>query len=303
MKRPLQTKLWLAFASLALLLLVGAGVSLESVKAQQALLDAGIHPSLRVLNLAEQLRETVSDTQRLSFQAGIEHREDLLYEAGAAAANFFAVHEALATAIREPAGTLTEQGRLLSYHERIAGSFRRIMASTLSVLAEAVERGEMQEAWMAQVRLASKTLSDELDAFVDIARTSLDAEIALARTRLARMTQILWLGIVIASLSLVVFLLILLRQLQRPMQRIAGFVDRACADPLGTAERHVASHDDEIGALGNGINLLLDRLQQFAVSRDFFDGVFENAGAVGIDARRDNANRIDDRRAIVVVRQ
>ena len=297
MKHPLQTKLWLAFVSLALLVLVGAGVSLQSVKAQQALLGRGIHPSLHVLNLAEQLRESVSDTQRLSFQAGIERREDLLYQAGATAANFFAVHEALAAAMRELPGDSPNHNALLSYHEHIAGSFRRIMASSLSLLAEALERGEMQEAWMAQLRLASQNLSAELDSFVAIAHADLDEQIALGSQRLERMTQILWLSIAVAAFGLVAFLLFMLRQVSRPMRGITGFVDRACADPLGTAERHVASRDDEIGALGGGINHLLDRLQQLAVSRDFFDRVFESAHVALLVLDGENIVRRENRTA------
>jgi diguanylate cyclase (GGDEF)-like protein/PAS domain S-box-containing protein len=274
--RSLRNGLWAFFSALCLFIAGSAMLNLYNLRTDQALLERGLAPKLVAQQQAEQLRQVVVDMMRLVYQASFEGNEELLYEAGAQATRFFDAHEALGRHLSTMPANELNYTQTLAHHGRIGSSFRHVSASALSLLADS-SQGSSDEAEIAHMRFSTAALTDELNRFVGILASDAADAVTTAQQRIntARQQQIA--SIAIAVLAMGGFFLFLYFRLVRPMRALSGFVQRAKDSPLDISERHLGKYHDEISELGNGINTLLDHLQEVGVSRNFVDRVFDTA--------------------------
>ena len=275
MVMPLRTRLWAFFAALCLFIAGNALLSLANLRTEQRLIEQSLIPKLAAEQQAEQLRQIVVDLMRVVYQASFEGDQELLYEAGARAAAFFDAHEALGKLLRSLPDDEINYVQTIAHHGRIGTSFRHVTASALSLLADRKHSNAANDAELAHMRFSTAALTDELNRFVAILASDLEEATVVSqqRIRAARQQQVI--AIAIATLAMAAFFLFLSHRLVRPMRALSGFVLRARQSPLDIAERFTSTQRDEITELGQGINTLLDRLQEAGVSRDFVDRVFD----------------------------
>ncbi len=91
----LRNTLWALFTALCLFIAASAALNLRNLHRDEEMIEAYLAPTLAAQQQAERLRQTVVDLMRLVYQASIDNNDDLLFEAGAQAARFFTIHEAL----------------------------------------------------------------------------------------------------------------------------------------------------------------------------------------------------------------
>ncbi|MFC5300016.1 EAL domain-containing protein [Azospira restricta] len=275
--QSLRTRLWAFFSALCLFIAVGALLNLHNLRADQQFLEKSLIPNLLAEQRAEKLRQIVVDMMRMVYQASFERDEALLYEAGAQAAAFFDAHEALGMQLRALPADGPNYAQTLAHHGRIGNSFRHVTSSALSLLADSPRSGRATEADLANLRFSTAALTDELSRFVGILASDIDEVVAATQRRIAQARQQQLASIAVALLAMGAFFVFLSSRLVGPTRALFDFVMRAKHAPLDVAERYQGRHDDEIAALGTGINTLLDRLQEVGVSRDFVDRVFDTA--------------------------
>ncbi len=275
-RSPLNSQLWAFFGALCLLVVAGAALNIVGIEAERRFVERDINAYVHIEQQAERMRQSSSNMLRVAFQASLERNEELLYEAGARAAEFFDQHQLLGRQLSElPAGA-TSRAQMLAHHERLATSFRHVASATLAMLADTVSEGvEVPEASLSRVRLMTNALNDEMSRFVALAQADLDAMIDESRHRaeLNRLRQYVTIAIAVAALA--AFLIFLVFHIARPFARLAAFVRKAELAPLSISERYAATRRDEIGELGERVNELLDQLQRAGVSRDFVDRIFD----------------------------
>jgi diguanylate cyclase (GGDEF)-like protein/PAS domain S-box-containing protein len=268
--------LWALFSALCLFIAGSAALNLRNLHQDEHLIEVHLAPTLAAQQEAEQMRQTVLDMMRLVYQAGVDKNSEQLFEAGAQAARFFSIHESLGKLIAAGPADGLNQAQTLAHHGRIGHSFRYVASSALSLLADAGE-GEAGEAQLAHMRFATVAITDELNRFVALLNEDVAIAITSARQRITDTRRQQQASIVVALVAMGSFFLFLYLRIVRPTRQLGAFLARARVAPLDFGERHQPLHDDEIAALGGGINALLDQLQMTGVSRDFVDHVFDSA--------------------------
>ena len=278
MKRTakLRNTLWTLFTALCLFIAGSAVLNLRNLHLDEEMIEAHLAPTLAAQQQAERLRQTVVDMMRLVYQASIDDNEDLLFEAGAQAARFFTIHEALGEEIARAPAASVNHAQTLAHHGRISSSFRHVAGSALSLLAD-IGDGSADEAQLAHMRFSTAALTDELNRFVALLEEDVAQAMEGARQRIATTRQQQQASIAIALIAMGSFFLFLYFRLVRPTRGLAAFLNRARKSPLEISDRFRARNVDEIAALGDDINALLDQLQSTGVSRDFVDHVFDSA--------------------------
>ncbi|MFA7291973.1 MAG: EAL domain-containing protein [Rhodocyclaceae bacterium] len=293
--QSLRTRLWALFSALCLFIAGSALFNLYNLRADQQFLERGLMPNLAAEQRAERLHLTVVNLMQLVYQASVEPREELLYEAGAQAAAFFDVHEALGQQLRALPQDGPNYVQTLAHHGRIGSSFRHVTTSALSLLADSAQTGYRNESEIANLRFSTAALTDELSRFVGILASDIEEIVTSTQQRIVKARQQQLISIAVAILAMGAFFFFLSHRLVRPTRELFDFVMRAKAAPLHVVERYKSAHRDEISALGTGINTLLDSLQDAGVSRDFVDRVFDTAPLalliVGPDQRIRRSNR------------
>ncbi|MFO1345490.1 MAG: EAL domain-containing protein [Rhodocyclaceae bacterium] len=272
----LRNTLWALFTALCLFIAASAVLNLRNLHRDEEMIEAYLAPTLAAQQQAERLRQTVVDLMRLVYQASIDNNDDLLFEAGAQAARFFTIHEALGQEIARAPTDSVNHAQTLAHHGRISDSFRHVAGSALSLLAD-VGSGSADEAQLAHMRFSTAALTDELNRFVALLEEDVARAMTGARERIAATRQQQQASIVIALTAMGSFFLFLYFRLVRPTRRLAAFLSRARTNPLEIVDRFRADRADEIAALGSDINSLLDQLQATGVSRDFVGHIFDSA--------------------------
>ncbi len=294
--QSLRSRLWIFFGALCLFIAGNALINLYNLRAEEQFIERALVPTLAAEQRAEKLRQIVVDMMRLVYQASFERNEELLFEAGAQAAAFFDAHEALGAQLRALPPDAPNYVQTLAHHGRIGNSFRHVVASALSLLADHTRssNGSGNSGEMANLRFSTAALTDELSRFVGILASDIDEVVVSSRERITRARQQQLIALTVAIAAMAAFFAFLSTRLVGPMRRLSGFVMRAKRHPLQIAERHEEKHRDEISALGTAINTLLDRLQDAGVSRDFVDRVFDTAPLalliIGPDQRVQRSN-------------
>ena len=213
---------------------------------------------------------------RLVYQASIDNNDDLLFEAGAQAARFFTIHEALGRRLPEPRRTASIMHRRWPTTNASATASATLPALRFPLLAD-VGSGSADEAQLAHMRFDGRTdrrteplrcpAGGRCGTGDDGARERIRSDAAAAAGVDCHR----------AHGDGQLFPVPLFPRLVRPTRRLAAFLSRARTNPLEIVDRFRADRADEIAALGSDINPLLDQLQATGVSRDFVGHIFDSA--------------------------
>lgn len=262
----LRRRLYFWFALVAVIFVCGAAGNLWLLQDHRNGMVAVTDTEFKIQHHAQELRYIVTEMQRLALQAALEADEDQLMVASAQSNRFF--------------DHIEEIRRLLNYAEEdtsqlsaIEDSYRYVMTSVLTLIAEHIERIARRDSRLAGVHDAANRFAGDLDQFVASAQARSDREVRRLLDQLEWSITAHWLAIGFAGLMLIGALVFLDRTLTRPTGIMADSLERISHDPVHTRERLPTFHDDEIGKIGHVINTILDRLHETVVSRDYFDHV------------------------------
>ena len=265
-RMSLRSRLYLGFALVAAVFVAGAAVNLWLLHGHRDGLEQLARVEFEIQDHAQELRHIVTEMQRLALLAALEADEDQLIAASAQSNRFFDKAEALR-------GLLRESGSDTAQITAIEDSYRRVMTSVLTLIAEHIEGIAEKGDRLSGVHAAADRFIGELDRFVVETKAHSQGEVARLLDQLDHSIWAHWLAIGFAAFMAFGALVVLDRSLTRPTSAMAESLERIARHPVHSTERLASSHDDEIGRIGTGVNSLLGRLRETAVSRDYFDHV------------------------------
>lgn len=273
--KSLGAQLWIAFAGL-LAVIVISSISLgRSFEGEQASLQRSAAAALLLEKHVDRLRTLTSDLQRLALETVLENTDEKLLQTGARASEFFEVSDRVALQLARESESLLRADRIAQLR-RVDQSFREVMTETLSALAGHLEQSERLD--LAALSARNELFRHELDRFHELERQARELEKTRSGEQFRRVLELNRWALLLTLVAMALVFAFVRRTIVLRTSELARFVSAAAQNPLTVSARAVIDGRDEVTLLARQINGLFDRLQDSAVSKDFFNRIIENIG-------------------------
>lgn len=273
--KTLGALLWWAFAILVSIIVITSWSLGRQLDQDNQAAQAANKAVEMIADNANKLRLFAVSLHGKALEAALDGTDKKLLETGELAGRYFEMSAQLHTAISN-APNLPLRAEALMRLEQVDERFRVVVARTLSTLAESLEIGARVE--IDSLADPSGSFEMELELFHNVihsARQMVNVRSGNNLTRTVKKSR--W----ILALTLLLITLIfwfIRRNIVLRTSALARFVTSSAQDPLRVTDRYAVSGNDELTRLAQSVNGLFDRLQQTAVSKNFFDQVVENVG-------------------------
>lgn len=267
----LRTRLMAGFAVMAVLVVAFAAYTLLQESRMRAQVQYLAGKQADVQNRLQDLRETLNAMQQNALQGALNHdRKLLLYATTQAAALFEVFGELRLLAERE----LSREDRLalLAFLDRTEALYREIIARSFITLGDMVGGAVPERHKLDRLRLDGVQLNSAFASFLVQARAETAFRLHEFDEGVTRLRTISMAAAASAVLAMVVFFVLMQRDLSRPLRRLEAFVTEI-REPTPTSRRLDVGRNDEVGAIAAALNRMLDRLRETAISRDHFNHV------------------------------
>lgn len=261
-RQPLRTIFYLAFSIVAITVTAVAWYGYQSAEQIIHEINEESEGAHHLLEDIGEIKYLTANTQRLALQSIQSGDNKLLLQTAIQANRFDEIIAEMPNHLEE------DDAEIAAALIQLKQDFHNHLAAVAAMASDIIEGMEAGQEKLHQASIRSQELHDELDRISEALAADAEKDIAAlnARSKQVFYTPLLSAIIILAIILLLFFLF--KKRLLSPLLKMQEFTEQLSRESTLVDTRLDHPHNDEIGALCNSINRMLDNLNQITVSHD-----------------------------------